>query len=197
MSLMTNPSEDVPEPDSPASASFRPDPADAQAPADWVFPEFVIDHQLGAPGWLDYLGADLAQSAGLLIAQFKAAHPLPAAQLSVLWTDDAEMARLNRQWRGKDGPTNILSFDNGTSDPQTGRLLLGDLALGRETIKAEAAQAGIPVTAHLAHLLLHGLLHLCGFDHETDNEAAMMEALESRLMIEAGLADPWAGETAS
>lgn len=192
MSLMTNPSEDVPEPDSPASASFRPDPADAQALADWVFPEFVIDHQLGAPGWLDYLSADLAQSAGLLIAGFKAAHRLPAAQFSVLWTDDGEMARLNRQWRGKDGPTNILSFENGISDPQTGRLLLGDLALGRETIEAEAAQAGIPVTAHLAHLLLHGLLHLCGFDHETENEAAVMERLESQLMQAAGLADPWA-----
>lgn len=193
MSLMTNPSEDVPEPDSPASASFRPDPADAQALADWVFPEFVIDHQLGAPGWLDYLNADLAQSAGLLIAGFKAAHPLPPAQLSVLWTDDQQMAQLNRDWRGKNGPTNILSFENGTSDPQNVRLLLGDLALGRETIEAEAARAGIPVTAHLAHLLLHGLLHLCGFDHETENEAAVMETLESQLMRAAGLADPWAG----
>ena len=189
---MTNPSEDVPEPDSPASASFRPDPADAELLADWVFPEFLIDHQLGVPGWLDYLDADLEKTAQHLLAHFKAAHPLPPAQLSVFWTDDAEMAQLNRDWRGKDGPTNILSFHNGTSDPQTGRLLLGDLALGLEVIEAEAARAGIAVADHLAHLLLHGLLHLCGFDHETEREAERMEALESQLMTAAGLADPWA-----
>ena len=193
MSLMTNPSEDVPEPDSPASASFRPDPADAQTLADWAFPDFVIDHQLGAPGWQGYLNADLEKSAGLLIAHFKAGHLLPPAQLSVLWTDDQQMAQLNRDWRGKDGPTNILSFDNGTPDPETGRLQLGDLALGLEVIETEAARAGIPVADHLAHLLLHGLLHLCGFDHETDSEAAVMETLESQLMWAAGLADPWAG----
>ncbi len=74
----------------------------------------------------------------------------------------------------------------------SGRLLLGDLVLGLEMIEAEAARAGIPLADHLAHLLLHGVLHLCGFDHETDNEAERMEALESQLMVAAGLADPWA-----
>ena len=192
MSLMTNPSEDVPEPDSPASASFLPDPADAKLLADWDFPDFLIDHQLGTPGWRDHLDADLEQTARLLLAGFKSVYPLPPAQLSVFWTDDAEMARLNEAWRGKDGPTNILSFDNGTTDPDSGRLLLGDLVLGREIIEAEAARAGIPLADHLAHLLLHGVLHLCGFDHETDNKAERMEALESQLMVAAGLADPWA-----
>jgi probable rRNA maturation factor len=192
MSLMTNPSEDVPEPDSPASASFQPDPVVAETLADWVFPDFLIDHQLAVPGWRGHLDAGLEQSARRLIAGVKAAHPLPPARLSILWTDDDEMMQLNRDWRGKDGPTNILSFDNGTDDPQTGCLLLGDLALGLDVIEAEAARAGIAVADHLAHLLLHGVLHLCGFDHATEAEAARMEALESQLMTAAGLDDPWA-----
>ncbi len=118
---------------------------------------------------------------------------------SLLFTDDGEVQALNREWRGKDQPTNVLSFpmltraellDLAAAGPPE---LLGDIALAYETCAREAAEKGLPVAAHAAHLIVHGLLHLAGHDHETSIGAAeAMEALEIKALASLGLGDPYA-----
>jgi probable rRNA maturation factor len=122
-------------------------------------------------------------------------------EVSVRLTDDAEMQRLNNDYRGKDRPTNVLSFpmhdaevlarwaESGETD-----LLLGDLALGHETVLREAAGKGIALEAHVTHLLVHGTLHLLGHDHLDDVSAEAMEALETRILATLGLDDPYADQ---
>lgn len=116
-------------------------------------------------------------------------------ELSILLTDDARIRVLNREWRGKDKATNVLSFPG--VDPQelaflpTGApVLLGDIVIALETVEREAAERGIGIEAHLTHLVIHGVLHLLGQDHEDDDEAARMEALETELLAGLGIADP-------
>ena len=94
-------------------------------------------------------------------------------ELSIALVDDAEIRQLNWGFRGKDKPTNVLSFPN--DGPA---LLLGDIVLAFQTIAREAEVAKLPFRAHVAHLLIHGYLHLCGFDHDSEAAAAVMEALE-------------------
>ena len=107
-------------------------------------------------------------------------------ELSLVFTDDAAIQRLNRDYRGKDKPTNVLSF------PQSGGPLLGDIVLAWETVSREAGLAEKPVKAHMAHLIVHGFLHLLGYDHEADEEAEEMEALERAALRRMGIADPYA-----
>lgn len=121
---------------------------------------------------------------------------LPArVELAVVLGGDAEQQRLNRDWRGIDRPTNVLAFsawDPGVSMPRAAPvLLLGDVVLAFETVAREAAEQGRPLGAHLSHLVVHGVLHLIGFDHQTDSEAAVMEALETSILAEFGVADPY------
>lgn len=114
---------------------------------------------------------------------------------TVLLSSDAHVRLLNRQWRGQDKPTNVLSFPAG-SPPGRGGLgpvNLGDLILAEETLADEAAELRITPQDHFQHLVLHGLLHLLGYDHETDAEAEAMEALETRILATIGVADPYAG----
>jgi probable rRNA maturation factor len=108
------------------------------------------------------------------------------AELSVLFTDDARVRALNRNFRGVDAPTNVLSFP--TAGPAGS--LLGDVALARETVEAEAARDGKALEAHVAHLVAHGVLHLLGHDHVRDDEAERMEAIESALLVRLGYPDP-------
>ncbi len=119
-------------------------------------------------------------------------------EVSVRLTDDAEMQRLNNDYRGKDKPTNVLSFPMHDADVLAGwaeagetDLLLGDLALGHETVVREAAEKGITVEAHVTHLLVHGTLHLLGHDHQNDVSAQAMEALETRILAGLGIDDPY------
>lgn len=107
------------------------------------------------------------------------------AELSVALGDDALLARLNRDYRGKEGPTNVLSF-SGAPD------LLGDVVIALETAEAEAAERGIGLGDHTAHLVVHGVLHLLGHDHEAEAEAAAMERLEAEILAGLGIADPYA-----
>jgi probable rRNA maturation factor len=116
----------------------------------------------------------------------------PDAEVSLLFTDDAHVRLLNTRYRGKDSATNVLSFP---APPQVqGALgpMLGDIVLGQETVAREAAAEGLTVAAHLTHLLVHGFLHLVGYDHETDAEAAVMEGLETAILAGLGIADPYA-----
>jgi len=104
-----------------------------------------------------------------------------------LFTDDAAMATFNRQHRGKPNPTNVLSFPAHESAEDE----LGDIAFGRETVFREADEKSIPVTDHIAHLVVHGVLHLLGYDHETQLEAEIMEAIERETLSRIGIADPY------
>ena len=111
-------------------------------------------------------------------------------------TDDAEMHALNAQFRDKDKATNILSFPN-DFDQEDGTLLhLGDMAFGFDTIAQESQDMAISLDAHMRHLIIHGLLHLIGFDHEQDEDAAEMEALEIAALSVIGIANPYQGELA-
>lgn len=107
-------------------------------------------------------------------------------EVSILFTDDAAMRELNRKWRGLDKPTNVLSF------PQVGVQLLGDVILSAETLRREAALADKPLEDHMAHLLIHGYLHLLGYDHEGEDDAEKMEQLERVALKSLGISDPYA-----
>jgi len=118
-------------------------------------------------------------------------------ELSVRLTGDEEVRALNSEWRGKDEPTNVLSFPltgEGELDRTTvagSELLLGDIVLARGVCEREAAEKGIPVERHATHLLVHGTLHLLGYDHHEDDEAADMEAREVRALARLGIDDPY------
>lgn len=121
-----------------------------------------------------------------------------SAQVSVLLTDDRAMRRLNATWRGRDRPTNVLSFPAESLAPDAlpatpaGGAFLGDIALALETTRREAAAEGKRLADHLAHLAVHGTLHLLGHDHHTDTQAERMEGLERRILADLGVGDPYA-----
>lgn len=105
----------------------------------------------------------------------------------LLLTDAAQMQELNREWRGKDRPTDVLSFEAG---PEA-RPCLGDIAIGHETARQDASEMGKPFADHIAHLLVHGLLHLVGHTHENEDDAALMEGLERQALEKLGIPDPY------
>jgi probable rRNA maturation factor len=113
-------------------------------------------------------------------------------RVTLLLTDDNEMKELNRAWRGEDAPTNVLSFPAGEEAREPG--VLGDVVLAHETILKEAREANIALTDHVSHLVVHGVLHLLGFDHMNDAEAERMENLERTALASLGIADPYAEE---
>jgi probable rRNA maturation factor len=110
-------------------------------------------------------------------------------EVSILLTDNSEIARLNRDWRGIDKPTNVLSFP--ASRVGQGDKLLGDIVIAYETLERESTDESRDFLHHLAHLAVHGFLHLIGFDHETDAQAEEMEGLESRIMMRLNMPDPY------
>jgi probable rRNA maturation factor len=113
--------------------------------------------------------------------------------VSLLFTSNAAVQVLNRDWRGKDKPTNVLSFPAGDSPVETEVEFLGDIALALETVAAEAADEGKTFEHHTTHLLVHGFLHLCGYDHETgDDDAEEMETLERAILARLAITDPYA-----
>ena len=108
-------------------------------------------------------------------------------EVSIVLTDDSDMQELNRHWRGVDKPTNVLSFPA----PQGAGAMLGDIVIAYETLKRECDDEGRQFLHHLAHLTVHGFLHLVGYDHETDADADAMEALESKIMARMNMPDPY------
>ena len=124
----------------------------------------------------------------------------PAAiEVSIRLAGDEEVRTLNREYRGKDKPTNVLSFpmvqpdliDTATRGSDDGEVLLGDVVLAHGVCAGEAAERGIALADHAAHLLVHGVLHLLGYDHGTDGEAEAMEAIERDALQSLGLPDPY------
>lgn len=127
-------------------------------------------------------------AAAALAAEAPAGEPL---EVTVLLTDDAEVRALNARYRGKDRPTNVLSFPAGLEALPGEPRLLGDLALAFGTCRREAGEQGKPLAAHLGHLVVHGCLHLLGHDHETEAEAEAMEAREREILAGLGIPDPY------
>lgn len=154
---------------------------------DWPEPE------TGAPEW-----EALAERAVSAAQSVEPALANPRLCLSLLFTSDAQVQELNLQWRGRDKPTNVLSFPMLGADelhdlaPDGPPEMLGDIALAYETCAREAAEKTVPLDHHAAHLIVHGLLHLAGHDHVTDEEDAdRMEALEITALAKMGIADPY------
>lgn len=154
---------------------------------------------IDCPDWAVALPDAAALVAAAVRAALDGAPVGPDAEVSVLLTDDAEQRELNRVWRGRDAPTNVLSFPAfapgeiaaGVAAGPHPPALLGDVTLAFETVRGEAAAAGKPLADHLRHLLTHGVLHLIGYDHETEAEAAAMEFLETDILARLGVPDPY------
>lgn len=156
-----------------------------------------------ADGWGGALPDAEALVATAAQAALAAACPdLGNAEISVLLTDDRTVQTLNKDWRGKDAPTNVLSFPaTGTRAGETPAaefdgvpLELGDIALAFETCAREASDQHKTLAHHVEHLTVHGVLHLLGYDHLEDSQAARMEALETRILATLGVPDPYAEE---
>jgi probable rRNA maturation factor len=118
------------------------------------------------------------------------------AELAVMLTDDAGIRTLNGNWRGIDTPTNVLSFPalqpSGPTGPDDAPRMLGDIAIAYETARREADDEKKPFDHHLSHLAVHGFLHLIGYDHENDGDAETMENLETEILAQLGIPDPYA-----
>lgn len=177
--------------DPPLSPADGKDAADAGEPPQRA--ALALDVVVEEGDWGD------AEEAGRLIQHAGAAVAAAGvlmdgmAEACVVLTNGAAVQDLNRQWRGKDKPTNVLSFPAlPVHGIESGTRFLGDIVMAAETVAREASEMGIPREHHILHLTVHGLLHLLGYDHETEADADVMEALESKLMASLGVADPHA-----
>jgi probable rRNA maturation factor len=151
-----------------------------------------IDIAREAGGWPaeDELRDCAEKAAGAVFCELAITDP--ASELSFLFTDDASIRILNRDWRSKDKATNVLSFPAFEVAPGSPLPpMLGDIILAFETVSAEAALEEKPFAHHLSHLIVHGLLHLLGYDHENDAEADEMEGLERRVLARLAIPDPY------
>ena len=125
----------------------------------------------------------------------RAAHPGREADVSVRIVDEREMRALNRDYRSQDKPTNVLAFPAGDPGfvPPGETPLLGDVVVCAGVVAREAGEQGKPLEHHWAHMLVHGTLHLLDYDHTSEEQAGVMEALERRILDGFGIADPYAG----
>lgn len=144
-----------------------------------------LDLRIADPAWSDAIPdleavCDSALSAG-------GKHVSASGAVSVLLTGNDEVQALNKDWRGKDKPTDVLSFPADRMD----RPFLGDIAIALGVMQSDAAARDLSLPQHLSHLLIHGLLHLLGHDHKDDTEAAEMEALEIAALASLGWPDPY------
>jgi len=152
-----------------------------------------IDIRIASSAWRAALPNPAAAVRRAAKAALKAELPAKArTSLSILLTDDDEMRKLNAGWRAKDKPTNVLSFPaENAVDPAKPPAYLGDVALGLATCKREAREQKKTLADHVAHLTVHGVLHLIGYDHMDDDQAEAMEPLETEILAGMGIADPY------
>lgn len=143
----------------------------------------MIEVEVEDPAWL----TALPEAVAVVDRAARAALGSGTGDVVVLLTDDDAVAALNARFRGRDGPTNVLSFPA----PDSARPHLGDLVLARGLCEAEAVAQGKVLADHLSHLTVHGLLHLLGRDHQDDAEAEAMEAEETTILASLGVADPY------
>jgi len=163
----------------------------------------TLDISIGDPRWEILDLSALATRAVTATLNYLALDP-DTAEVSLLGCDDARIADLNADFRGKPTPTNVLSWpseERAAMSPGSrplppepgpdGLTELGDIAIAYDTCAAEAAAAGKPIADHVTHLIVHGTLHLLGYDHETEPDAALMEGLERKILGNLGLDDPY------
>lgn len=143
--------------------------------------------------------ADKAVKAAVIVSSHGwLADALFAASISIRLSENDDVQALNAQWRGKDKPTNVLSFPmierddfDALSNTDDGEVLIGDMILAREVCVQEATEKGISLPDHVAHLIVHGTLHLLGYDHIDEHEGDVMEELEAKALASLGLANPY------
>src|ERR1019366_4460825 len=149
-----------------------------------------------ADGWQSQPDAEAVIHRAVAAAAEMAGTDVGDAELAIMLTDDAGIRTLNLNWRGIDKPTNVLSFPalqpTGAGAPDDAPRMLGDIAIAFETTRREADDEQKPFDHHLSHLAVHGFLHLIGYDHETDDDAETMEALEREILSQLGIPDPYA-----
>lgn len=155
-------------------------------PAD--MPTLTLDVIVESPLWDNNPDAE-STIRGAIVAAAKGTAQ-GKAEIAILLTDDSAIREINRQWRDQDKPTNVLSFPASTAGKETAHL--GDIVIAYETLAREAEAENKPFANHLAHLAIHGYLHLVGYDHMTDSDAARMERLETALLVQLGIPDPYA-----
>lgn len=169
--------------------------------------EPLVDLIIEEPGWqraLPDLDSVATTAAGLALEA--AGLPRDSFSISLLACGDARISALNAEFRGKAAATNVLSWPSlplsppapgkpppspPAGPPGAARLPLGDVAIALDTVLAEAADRGLPLKNHAAHLILHGCLHLLGYDHETPEDAGLMEDIERRALARIGIPDPY------
>jgi len=178
-------------PRSPSEQSVRVPEGEVRASTD-------AEPQLGLSIDVVYEAGDWPQLDTLIVA-INAAAEAVAGELRIngraaciALSSDAEIAKLNATYRDRQAPTNVLSFPALASGNEEASFL-GDVGLAAETVAREAREQEVPLVDHLQHLVVHGLLHLEGYDHQTEAEAEAMEALEVRILAKLGVADPYAG----
>jgi probable rRNA maturation factor len=150
-----------------------------------------IDIQIQSPLWEAEPAA--GQTARDAIAMAAATLSTAGNEVAILLTDDETIRGLNRRWRGIDKPTNVLSFPATVTVASLAAKFSGDIVIAYETLKRECNDEGRIFLHHLAHLVVHGFLHLIGYSHDIDAEAEKMEGLESKIMMRMNLPDPWHG----
>lgn len=165
-------------------------------------PPSTISVAVGAPAWRTHLAGPMGvcrRAAGATLARVSLPPWLARPEVSILLTDDAAVRRLNAAYRSQDRATNVLSFPTFDRIPGSapghlppGPVPLGDVVLALETVRAEAAAAAKPLSGHVSHLVVHGCLHLLGYDHQSRADAALMESLERVILDRLGIADPYA-----
>ena len=157
-----------------------------------------MDLDIDIEGWPAGDWERLVEHAGAALGEVAPELTHPHLSASALFTSDSHVHELNREWRQRDKPTNVLSFpmlirdDLLALEAEGPPVLLGDIALAYETCAREAQEKGVPLEHHAAHLIIHGLLHLAGHDHvHSDEEAEAMEALEIAALAKMGIKDPY------
>jgi probable rRNA maturation factor len=168
-----------------------------KSPSGNVGPHLAVDVLIESEAW-----RKLPEAEDIVRRAIAATSPIEIhsrnAALSVLLCDDEKIAGLNANWRGEEGPTNVLSFP---APPLQGpapdeMVPLGDIAIAYETLASEAEENGKTVSDHLSHLVVHGFLHLLGYDHHIDDEAERMERLERDILARIGVPDPYVARDA-
>jgi probable rRNA maturation factor len=178
----------------PAAQPAPPPPSAAAPPG--IFPGLSVALAVDDEAWLDQGLGDLETLVLRCLAASAVRLSLPhdlTTELGATFADDAAVQALNAEWRGIDKPTNVLSFP--LVDLEPGDLpgpMLGDVILARETLEREAAAEDKTLHDHLCHLIVHGFLHCLGFDHVDSDDAEAMEQLETAILADLGIADPYA-----
>lgn len=155
-------------------------------------PEIAIDLSITCAAWrrVRPAAAPIARAAAQA-ALAQSGKCIGAAELSLVLADDATVRGLNVRWRGKDAPTNVLAFASDEPPARGKTVLLGDVVLAYQTVAREAQEQKKGLADHMRHLVIHGVLHLLGYDHMKAAPAKRMEALETRILASLGVADPY------